>query len=343
MDFPICYAVKHKDFDVRMASRSGGIFTAISDAVLDEDGIVYGCALNEALEAFHIRAKTKQERDRMRGSKYVQSNLSDTFRNVREDLVAGRKVLFSGTSCQVAGLRSFLGKDYGEQLFCLDILCHGVPSPLVWKKYLQWQEAQNEGKCVEADFRNKKDFGWDEHVETFWLQKPDGTVKTVNGRVFRNLFYSHKIIRECCYYCPYKDITHPSDMTIGDFWRVDKAVPDFDDNFGVSLVLINTEHACAMFDAVKDVLEFHPCRIEDSMQTPLKKPFRRPQGRDEFWRDFREQPFDYIAKEYGHYSKEAEQRLERIAKQHTSAQNKGFIGELYSNLKNTAKKFSGKR
>lgn len=338
MDFPIVYAVKHKDFDVRMASRSGGIFTAVSDAVLEEGGIVYGCAFNEAFEALHIRAETKEERNRMRGSKYIQSNLADSFKNARADLAAGRKVLFSGTSCQIAGFRSFLGRDYGDRLFCMDILCHGVPSPLVWKKYLQWQEEQNEGKCVDADFRNKKDFGWDEHVETLWLQKPDGTVKAVNGRVFRNLFYSHKIIRESCYYCPYKDITHPGDMTIGDFWRVEKAVPDFDDNCGVSLVLLNTEHAVRLFDAVKGDLEFSPCRIEDSMQTPLKKPFRRPEGRDEFWRDFREQPFDYIAKKYGHYSKESEQHLERMAKEHHAAQKKGVMGELCAGLKKTAKK-----
>ncbi len=333
MDQPIVYAVKHKNVDVRMASRSGGIFTAVSDAVLEKGGTVYGCILRDGVNAVHIRAISKEERDRMHGSKYIQSNMGDTFLQVREDLAAGRKVLFSGTSCQVAGLKAFLGKDYGGQLFCLDILCHGVPSPLVWKKYVQWQEGHYGGTCVDADFRNKKDFGWDEHVETLTLQKPDGTTETVHSKIFRNLFYSHKIIRESCYYCPYKDITHPSDMTIGDFWRVEKAVSGFDDNMGVSLVLVNTEHAKDMFDTVKKNLEFFPCRIEDSMQTPLKKPFRRPEGRDEFWRDFREQPFDFIANKYGHYSRENEQRLLRIAKEHATAPKKHFMGGFFAGLK----------
>ena len=301
MDFPIVYAVKHKELDVRMASRSGGIFTAVSDVVLEKGGIVYGCVLDEKFEAFHVRATTKEERNRMRGSKYIQSNMADTFRNVKADLEAGRKVLFSGTSCQVAGLLAFLRKDYGEQLFCMDILCHGVPSPLVWKEYLQWQEEKNHGTCVEIDFRNKKDFGWDDHVETLKIEKGDGTIETVNSKVFRNLFYSHKIIRLSCYKCPYKDITHPSDITIGDFWRVDNATPNFDDNKGVSLVLLNTEQGLAAFEAVKENLDIRSCRIEDSMQVPLKKPFKRPEGRDEFWRDFGDKPFDYIAKKYGHY------------------------------------------
>lgn len=313
-DYPIVYAVKHKNFDMRMASRSGGIFGAVSDAMLEDGGVVYGCAMDGVLKASHIRAETKEERDRMHGSKYIQSDMSDIFRQVQEDLKAGRKVLFSGTSCQVTGLQSFLEKDYNEQLFCLDILCHGVPSPLVWEKYVQWREELCGRKCVAADFRNKKEFGWKEHVETLVLEKPDGTKKIVHSKVFRSLFYSHLIIRRSCYRCPYKDITHSSDMTIGDFWTIQKAVPGFDDNCGVSLVLLNTQQAVAMFDAIKENLEFSPCSIEDSMQIPLKRPFHCPEGYDEFWRDFKERPFDYIAKAYGHYRRMDELRLALIAK-----------------------------
>ncbi len=153
MENPLVYAVKHKEESVRMASRSGGIFTAISDIVLREGGVVYGCALDRKFRASHIRAETKEERDRMRGSKYVQSDMADTMKNIRKDLEAGRRVLFSGTSCQVAGLYSFLGKDYGELLFCMDILCQGVPSPLVWERYLQWQQELNGMECTDVNFR----------------------------------------------------------------------------------------------------------------------------------------------------------------------------------------------
>lgn len=139
---PKVYAVKHKSEETRAASRSGGIFTALSDEVLAKGGVVYGCVLSKDFEAVHARAVDCETRNKMRGSKYIQSKIGDTFRNVKGDLDAGREVIFSGTSCQVAGLKQFLGKDY-ENLLCIDIVCHGVPSPKVWKAYLEWQERKN--------------------------------------------------------------------------------------------------------------------------------------------------------------------------------------------------------
>lgn len=124
---PKVYAVKHKDETTRAASRSGGIFTALSDLVLSNGGVVYGCVLTDDFDAVHIRADNAEERNRMRGSKYIQSKLGDIFRNVKADLDVRRNVLFSGTSCQVAGLKKYLGKEY-DNLFCVDIVCHGVPS-----------------------------------------------------------------------------------------------------------------------------------------------------------------------------------------------------------------------
>ena len=142
---PKVYAVKHKNLDTRMESRSGGIFTALSDYCLENGGVVYGCILRDDLTAGHFRAENKQQRNLMRGSKYIQSDMGDTFKNVKNDLDNGHRVLFSGTSCQVKGLKSFLGKEY-DNLFCVDIVCHGVPSLAVWKSYLDWQEKRNGGK-----------------------------------------------------------------------------------------------------------------------------------------------------------------------------------------------------
>ncbi len=186
---PNVYAVKHKNEVVRAASRSGGIFTALSDAVLLENGVVYGCILTESFTAAHVRAENSEERNRMRGSKYIQSKLGDTFKNVKEDLDVGKKVLFSGTSCQVAGLKQFLGKEF-VKLLCVDIVCHGVPSRKVWDNYLQWQEQKNHSKITGVDFRNKKDFGWWDHVETICFENR----KIVNSKIFTNLFYGHYIL-----------------------------------------------------------------------------------------------------------------------------------------------------
>lgn len=285
------YAVKHKDELIREKSRSGGIFTAISDLVLENKGVVYGCVLNEKHNAVHARATTKEKRNLMRGSKYIQSSFGETLRMVKKDLIQNKIVLFSGTSCQVAGLRTFLGKDHAN-LFCVDIVCHGVPSKKVWHKYLDWI---SKGKMVtEVDFRNKRDFGWAAHVETIKM----GNEK-VHSEIWKNLFYGHDILRPSCYECPYKSIDHPGDITIADYWGIDIAAPDFDDNKGVSLVLVNTENGEKLFEKAKINIEWRQTRIEDSMQPPLKAPFPRPKERNQFWKDFNNKDFSYIAKKYG--------------------------------------------
>lgn len=291
---PEVFAVQHKDENVRAASRSGGIFTALSDYVLEQEGIIYGCVLTENFEAVHVRADSKYERDRMRGSKYIQSKMNDTYKNVKHDLEANRKILFSGTSCQVAGLKGYLGREYNN-LFYLDIVCHGVPSPKVWKAYLAWWEAKNRSKVKAVDFRIKKDFGWRDHVETLYLENG----QTVNSKVFTTLFYGHNILRPCCYECLYKSVMHPGDITIADYWGIEKAASDFDDNKGVSLVLINNEKGKEVFDAIKGRVKWQETRLEDSMQPPLIAPFPKPRNRKNFWNDFENKDFNYIVNQYG--------------------------------------------
>lgn len=291
---PEVFAVQHKDENVRAASRSGGIFTALSDYILEQEGIVYGCVLTEDFEAVHVRAHSKHVRDRMRGSKYIQSRMNDTYKNVKYDLEAGRKVLFSGTSCQVAGLKGYLGREY-DKLFCIDIVCHGVPSPKVWKAYLIWQTKKNQSKVKTVDFRNKKDFGWRDHIETLCLENG----QTVNSKVFTTLFYGHSILRPCCYECPYKSVMHPGDITIADYWGIEKTAPEFDDNKGASLVLINGEKGKEVFDTIKDQVKWKEARLEDSMQPPLIAPFPEPRNRKNFWNDFENKDFNYIVKKYG--------------------------------------------
>ena len=293
---PEVYAIKHRDEDVRAASRSGGVFTALSDLILEKGGVAYGCALTENFTAVHIRAENVIARNKMRGSKYIQSKLGNTFNNVQKDLNSGKHVLFSGTSCQVAGLRKFLGKEYSN-IFCVDIVCHGVPSTAVWKSYLHWQEQKNYGKAVKVDFRNKKDFGWHDHVETIGFENG----KSANSRVFRNLFYGHMILRPSCYECPYKSVMHPGDITIADYWGIEKAAAELDDNKGVSLVLVNNEVGENILERVKDKLIWKQTEIKDSIQPPLKAPFPKPKNREQFWSDFHEKSFEYIAKKYGSY------------------------------------------
>lgn len=292
-DKPLVYAVKHKNDKIRMDSRSGGFFTSISDFILSEDGVIYGCVLDSDFNAVHIRATSFKERDRMRGSKYIQSNMGDTFKQVRQDLIAGKKVLFSGTSCQVAGLIKYIGGN-DPNLFCVDIVCHGVPSPKVFHSYLEWQEKKAKSRCVGFDFRNKKDFGWKAHVET--LEFANG--ERVNSEIFKNIFFSDHCLRPSCYACHYKSTIHPGDITIADYWGIDSAAPDFNDNKGVSLVLVNNNNAKKLFERLTDI-EFRECRIEDSMQPALISPCSAPNDRGQFWKDFENRKFSFIAAKYG--------------------------------------------
>lgn len=300
MEQPACYAVKHKDFDTRMTSRSGGIFTALSDLVLDDGGVVYGCVQTEKFLAKHIRAEEKADRDKMRGSKYIQSDISGIFPQVKADLEAGRTVLFSGTSCQVAGLKSYLQKPY-ENLLTVDIVCHGVPSPLVWTEYLQWQTKKHNAICTAVDFRNKRDFGWKAHVETLTMKKPSGETITVNSEVYKKMFNGVYLSRPSCYKCPYKPTPHPSDITIADYWGIQEVAPEFNDNKGVSLVLVNTEAGSALFARAKDGIELLEEKLEDSLQPALKAPFDAPKDRTQFWEMFYSEPFETLAKQYGGY------------------------------------------
>ncbi len=291
---PKVYAAIHKDELIRGESRSGGIFTALSDQILQNGGVVYGCVLTEDFQARHIRAENQAERNRMRGSKYIQSKLGDIFKVVRQDLEEGKQVLFSGTSCQIAGLQLFLGKEY-KNLRCLDIVCHGVPSIKVWNSYLDWQEKKNQSKVKRVDFRNKTDFGWKDHIETLWFENEE----VEHSRVFTTMFYGHSILRPSCYECPFKSVIHPGNLTIADYWGIENAAPEFDDNRGVSLVLINDDIGKEMFEEVKDCLIWKQIKLEDSLQPPLKGPFPRPMSRERFWKDFNNKPFEYVVKKYG--------------------------------------------
>lgn len=308
---PKVYAVKHKELDIRMSSRSGGIFTALSDEVLKREGVVYGCVLTENFDAIHVRAESVEERNYMRGSKYIQSDVGNTFKQAKMDLDANRIVLFSGTSCQIAGLKAFLGKEY-ENLLCIDIVCHGVPSTLIWYENVHRQEIRYKGKCVSVNFRNKKDFGWNSSVETYKLVKKNGKEIIVNSKEFTKMFYNHYILRPSCFKCPYKDVVHPGDITIADYWGIEKAAPGFDDNKGVSLVLINNEKGERIFEVIKNCLEYCECRLEDSMQPPLISPFEEPKERDKFWQDFYRLPYSKLVNSYVGEGKK--QKIKRILK-----------------------------
>lgn len=167
LEKPIAFAARHKDMGQVMKSRSGAAFVAISDYILDHGGVVYGAGYQDHFRVVHKRASTKEERDEFRGSKYVQSDMRGVFKQVRKDLKNGLVVMFSGTPCQTAGLNAYVGKKLRENLYLVDIVCHGVPSPYVWQDYLTYLEKRHGARIVHVNFRDKEKYGWKAHKETF--------------------------------------------------------------------------------------------------------------------------------------------------------------------------------
>lgn len=288
------YIVKHFDTNIRMKSRSGGFFTAVSDLILENAGVVYGCRMDTVYCAIHDKAETKQERDLFRGSKYIQSEIRDSYIQVLKDLKANRLVLFSGTPCQIVGLKAFIGSNkLLENLYTLDIVCHGVPSPLIWERYLKWLELKY-GKIRNIDFRNKEEFGWRDHQESIYIGE-----KRLDRGIFTKIFYSHHPIRPCCFKCPYKCIETSADIRIADAWGVSNSNPEFDDNKGVSLVIINSDKGKQIFQKIAHNIEYKKVDINNYLQPPLKENYTMPRGRDKFWREFKYLPFCIFKLKYG--------------------------------------------
>lgn len=280
------YIAKNTQYDVRMASRSGGVFTAVSNVILSKNGIVYGCKLNCDNEAIHARADNIVERDSFRGSKYVQSNMNGCMVQVYSDLEENKFVLFTGTPCQVAGLLSYLNakKADTQRLYTCTILCHYVTSPLLLREYLLECEKKWRGNVQKIDFRNKRKYGWDEHRETIVIRD-----KEHDSTQYTTIFYSGVATRESCFHCPYKNEHLPGNIVLADAWGVQTAAPDFNDNKGVSLVLVNDIKGQELFDAAQKEMIY---RMVDfsfyNRQKAFQEPYSRPDIKDDFWRKYYE-------------------------------------------------------
>lgn len=295
-NYPKAFGVKHKEMKTRITSRSGGAFVALSDIILKKDGVIYGAAMQEDFQVKHIRATCKEERDLMKKAKYVQSDITGILPQVAEDLILDKYVLFSGTPCQIEGIYTYLKQKNisSEKLFCCDLICHGVPSPLIWKSYLSYVEEKQNGKIIDANFRDKQ-FGWDSHYESFIM---DGARKKYVSREFTDLFYQHIMFRPSCYSCKFANIHRPGDITLGDFWGIEKNSDSFNDNKGVSLVLINTKKGMELFHIAKKNMEIIECKLSNCLQPTLIKPSTPSANRAQFWNDFYQISFSNLIKKY---------------------------------------------
>lgn len=299
VDSPQAYAARHIDIDEVLKSRSGGAFVCISDYVLSKGGHVYGVGYKDHFVVTHKRASSVIERDEFRGSKYVQSDLDGIFIQIKQDLKNGDWVLFSGTGCQVAGLKSFIPQILREKLIMVDIVCHGVPSPYVWRDYINDIEKEHNSVIKSVDFRNKIDFGWMSHKETYLLENG----KKVTKDNFTYLFYEEIMLRPSCKSCHFTNFNRPGDFTIADFWgyeNTDKQINS--DNRGVSLLICNTQKAFEIFPHIKANLNTISAKLENCLQPNLLKPTEFHKDYLKFPHDYATRGLDYVMKKYGNTS-----------------------------------------
>lgn len=290
---PSAYAARHKDMNEVETSRSGAAFIAISDYILEQGGVVYGAGYTDHFRVIHKRATTKKERDEFKGSKYVQSDMTGVFRQVKKDLLDGLIVLFSGTPCQTSGLNSYVGKRLREKLFLVDIVCHGVPGPYMWRDYIAYLEKKQGAPIVWVNFRDKQKYGWADHQETFKFKNGGGKMS------FTDLFYKHVMFRKSCGKCHFTNTVRPSDITIADFWGWEKTDPNFNaDDKGCSLVLVNTEKGKQLFNAVKDRMNIIPAELDCCLQPNMLHPSKMHPKRDKFEAEYIKKGFEYVYLKY---------------------------------------------
>lgn len=276
------YAVIHKDKAVLKRSTSGGAFTALSDGVLAQNGAVYGAAFDENMVVRHVRAHTADQRDAMRGSKYIQSDMGRVYEDIAADLREDRLVLFVGTPCQVEAVKRCCAGISKGQLYTCDLVCHGVPSPQIFKDHLALLGKKYRSEV--SDYRCRpKNWGWHVHQEIAVLKNGREVTATVWSDLWRTVYYSRMATRPSCCECKFSRLERVGDLTIADCRKIEKILPELQTYDGVSLVMVNTEQGRRLFDASMGVCDCHEIDIQSILQPPLCAPTGPSVNRERFW------------------------------------------------------------
>ncbi len=284
-NYPKAYAVKNKINKDILNSSSGGVFIAIAKYIIKENGVVFGAAYDENNNVNHISVEREEDLFKLQGSKYVQSNILNTFKDAKESLDKGKKVLFSGTPCQIRGLKNFLLKDYDNLITC-DLVCHGVPSQKLFKTYLKSLEEKYQKKIKKYDFRNKDKKGWGLTAKVTF---EDGKSKYINSDFdsYYSNFLDCNTYRESCYNCKFTTTNRNTDITLADYWGILSIHNDFYDEKGVSLILVNSKSGLDLLNNIADNIEL----IETDLNYAITKnknliqPSVRPEKRNNIYKN----------------------------------------------------------
>ena len=294
------YAAVNTKLTDRLISSSGGIFIAIASRILDEGGVVVGCAFSEdCKKANHIIIKEKQQLKKLLGSKYLQSNIQNIYADVKFQLKSCKKVLFSGTPCQVAGLKSFLNKQYNN-LICIDLICHGVPSPLLWSDNIEYIENKKSVKITNVNFRSKK-YGGASSYGVLYQGDTKILYRSKKQDPYFQFFLRNLSLRPSCYACAFKGISRNSDITLGDFWGINDYAPHLEDGNGVSIVIIHSKAGKSVFEELApglDVEKVDITQVFNNHNKSMCESVQIPKNRTDFWLDYQTLTFDKLCKKY---------------------------------------------
>lgn len=304
----LAYACYNKDEKIRENSSSGGMFYLIGKYILDNNGIVFGAKYNDKFLVEHDCIQNEKELKKFMGSKYLQSNIKDNYKKVKEFLKQDKLVLFTGTPCQIEGLYSYLGKDY-DNLYTQDIICHGCPSPKVWRKYLN---SFNQ-KIKKINMRNKAN-GWNDFSMSIEFEQNEFNLSH-NIDKYMYFFLANYSLRKTCYNCSFKKKHRNSDITLADFWGIDNVKPELNDDKGTSLVMINSEKGRKLFNEIKENIIYEEVDFEKaiSYNTAMTKSVNMPENRDKFFKDLDKLNFDKLYKKYKPKEKQVT-KIKRIIK-----------------------------
>lgn len=304
---PVVYAAKSKNAGIRAQSSSGGIFSELALQILNRGGVVFGAAFDEKLHLRHMAVHRPEELTLLRGSKYLQSEIGNSFQNVRRELLTGKSVLFCGTPCQVAGLKSFLGKPYPE-LFTVDLVCHGVPSPKVFRNYCEMLQRKLGIKITDYFFRDKK-WSWkhfnskivgvlneNASPEAFsrLIYADNAWYGTWESDPWTRGFLSNYFLRPSCYSCRYSNMNRPGDITLADYWGYHSRRSLLDDDRGISMVLLNNKHGRELFELLKNRVIYVPTSCEEAIggNKALSGSFQESPLSADFWATFEQDGYE---------------------------------------------------
>lgn len=281
------YAAKNSDDEIRLKSSSGGIFTLLAEQTIKDGGVVFGACWDKEWNVKHDYVDKISDLQRFRSSKYLQSVIGDNYLKAEQFLKTGRKVMFTGTPCQIAGLKHFLRKEY-DNLLAVEVICHSVPSPGVWQQYLA-EKLQtlgwNKSDISHISFRSKAT-GWKGY--SFMIENNNGNVFSELGsnNAFMRGFLENLYTRPSCQMCPAKQLKSGSDITLGDFWGINSLMPEIDDDKGVSVVIVNTEKGREAMHIVDnlfsaswtDICSKNPAVVKSATASTKKKQFFQEDG-----------------------------------------------------------------